>query len=294
MKKKKNSTNNSFASYFERKVEDTIRKYSLFSKKDKILVACSGGKDSTAVLFILKKLGYNVQAITVDALIGKYTKENLENIRSFCKLLGIKLHVISFRNEFGRSLCFMRQSLSSKGVKLRSCTICGTLRRYLINRAAKRLKADYVVTGHNLDDEAQAVMMNLLRNNLEVGSRSGPKTGLKRKEKKKSFVQRAKPLYYCSEKEVIRYSKIMGFPVNYGRCPCCHDAYRNKIRSMLDRLEKTNPRLKLNILESFSEKIPKLRMRYSGKTQEYCRKCGEPSKGEECSACRIFSKLNPG
>lgn len=280
-----------FEEQFERKVEDTIKRFRLFNKKNRILVACSGGKDSTAVLYILNKLGYNVQALTIDALIGNYTKQNLENLKKFCKQNRIRLHIISFRDEFGNSLCYIRQTLASKGIKLRSCTICGILKRYLINKAAKRLKADYVATGHNLDDEAQSIMMNLLRNNLEVGARVGPKTGIIRRESRKSFVQRVKPLYLCPEKDVKRYSMLMDFPVNYSPCPCRHDAYRNKIRKMLDRLEKAKPGIKFNIVTSFTYMLPQLKEKYNKGTQRYCRLCREPSKGPECNTCKMLIML---
>ncbi|MCX6707314.1 MAG: phosphoadenosine phosphosulfate reductase family protein [Candidatus Woesearchaeota archaeon] len=290
-----------FQDEFESKVSDTIKRFRLFTKKDRILVACSGGKDSTAVLYILNKLGYNVQALTIDALIGNYTKQNLENLKKFCRQNKIKLHIISFRDEFGNSLCYIRQTLASKGIRLRSCTICGILKRYLINKAAKRLKADYVATGHNLDDEAQSVMMNLLRNNLEVGARIGPKTGVMKKESRKSFVQRVKPLYLCSEKDVKKYSMRMDFPVNYSPCPCRHDAYRNKVRKILDRLEKAgesekrqgggSQNIKFNIISSFIDIAPMLKDKYSGGIQRYCRICKEPSKGEECNTCKLLMVL---
>ncbi|MBU0535839.1 MAG: TIGR00269 family protein [Nanoarchaeota archaeon] len=282
---------NRFIREFENKVEDTIKKYHLFTKKDKVLVACSGGKDSTAVLHILKKRGYIVQAITIDALIGNYTQKNLENLKQFCKENGVKLHIISFRDAFGKSLCYIRQTLASKGTKLRSCTICGILRRYLINKAAKRLNADYLVTGHNLDDEAQSVMMNLLRNQLEVGSRLGPKTGSKRLTSSGIFVQRVKPLYYTTEKDVIIYSKIMKFPVNYSPCPCRTSSYRNKVRMLLDRLEKSDPKIKLNIVRSFSTIIPELRKKHGNGVQAFCKKCREPSKGDLCNTCNILGKI---
>jgi uncharacterized protein (TIGR00269 family) len=291
MKTKNKESEPGFEDLFEKKVDDTIKRFKLFKKTDRILVACSGGKDSTAVLYILKKLGYNVQALTIDALIGNYTKQNLENLKKFCKQNKIKLHIISFRDEFGNSLCYIRQTLASKGTKLRSCTICGILKRYIINKAAKKLRADYVVTGHNMDDEAQSIMMNLLRNNLEVGARTGPKTGIMKKESRKSFVQRVKPLYLCSEKDVKRYSMLKKFPVNYSPCPCRHDAYRNKVRKMLDRMENKDPGIKFNILSSFTGIAPKLKAKYSGGTQNYCRICKEPSKGDECNTCKLLMML---
>lgn len=275
---------------FENKVAKTIKDYGLFCKEDKIIVACSGGKDSTVALHILKKQGYNVAALTIDVAIGNYTKQNLENIKEFCKANKIKLHTVSFREEFGASLCYIRQALASNGIKMRSCTICGVLRRYLLNKEARRLGAEYVVTGHNLDDEAQAIVMNIFRSNLEVCSRLGPKTGIKEDSK---FVQRVKPLYFCREEDIREYSKNIRAKITYDPCPCRQDAYRNKIRKMLDRLEKDNPDIKLSIVKSFLAMQKSLKKEHAGtKTkQEYCKICKEPCKGSICNACDIITKL---
>ena len=75
-----------FVKYFEKKVIDTIKKFELISPKDKVFVAVSGGKDSTAVLYILNKyFPKKVEAITINALIGNYSLENRKNIKEFCK-----------------------------------------------------------------------------------------------------------------------------------------------------------------------------------------------------------------
>ncbi len=75
----------------EQQIKKTIEEQKLVGPDDSLLVAASGGKDSTALIYALHKLGYKFEAITVDAKIGCYTQKNLENIRTFTKKLGVRL-----------------------------------------------------------------------------------------------------------------------------------------------------------------------------------------------------------
>ena len=261
----------------------------LINKKDKILVACSGGKDSTTVLYILNKLGYKPGAITIDATIGNYTKQNLKNIKNFCKNQGIKLYIISFRKEFGSSLCHIKSLLKSKGYNYSSCTICGVLRRYLLNKYARKLKTTKIVTGHNLNDEAQSIVMNLFKNNLEILSKLGPKTGIMENKK---FVPRIKPLYLIPEKEIEQYSKTMKFPVNYTPCPCREGVFRCTIDKLLSNYEKKVPGTHRRIIKWFLSISPLLKQQFkTNKKQRYCNNCREPSKDQLCAACQILEKI---
>ena len=279
-----------FRDYFEKKVRRTIKKFDLFDKKDRIGVAVSGGKDSTSALYVLKKLGYNVEALTVDAVIGNYTRKNLENLRKVCRKYGVKLHEISFRDEFGMSLCFIRGVAHEQGLKYSSCFICGVLRRYLINKHAKKLKFDCIVTGHNLDDEAQSFVMNVFRNDLILARRQGPVSGFVRD---KAFVRRVKPLYMCSEKETTAYSKLMRFPVNYQPCPCREGAYRKEYADMLDAFENRHPPVKYNIIQFFLRTVYRMKPSKDDEKPRVnaCVYCSEPSAGNVCKRCEILIAL---
>lgn len=278
-----------FIKYIENKAIKTIGKYKLIDKNDKILVACSGGKDSTVVLHILNKMFTGVEAITVNTSIGEYSRKNLANLKKFCSENKIKLHEVSFKDEFGHSLCYIHSVLRSKGFKINSCSVCGVLRRSLLNKHAKRLGKTKLVTGHNLDDEAQSALMNLLRNSLRLSSRTGPRTGL---VSDKGFVPRIKPLYFCYEKEIERYSKLMGFYVVYSRCPCSTHAYRNTVRDLLNDYESRFPGTKKNIIDNFLVNQSKIKGFYSSnETISHCSRCREPSMGNICNVCRIIGEM---
>ncbi|MFC1752441.1 TIGR00269 family protein [Thermoproteota archaeon] len=276
-----------FEQQFEKKVKDTISKHKLLSKKDKIIVACSGGKDSTTVLYLLHKWGYDVEGLIIDLHIGTWSGKNLKNIELFCKEKGIKLNIVDLRKELGGSMCFIRQNVQKKE-KLNNCTICGIIKRYLLNKKAREFKATKIITGHNIDDEAETVLMNLFRNSLRLAAAMSPRPGIIRDKK---FIPRIKPLYFCLNSEVRRYSEKKRFPVLYDPCPCSTDVFRRNIRNILNDLEKTDPRIKENIVLNFMKTIPKLKkefLKQGSKSMKYCSICGEPSVQDKCQTCRLI------
>ncbi len=280
-----------FIKYFERKFRKTIRVYKLIRKKDKILVACSGGKDSTIVLYLLNKIfrGRNkIEALIVDPGIGEYTRKNLKNLREFCKKYEIKLNEKSFRDEFGYSLHQIRNLLKKKGYEYTICTICGVLRRYVINKFARENKFSVVATGHNLDDEAESFLMNVFKNKMDVTARLGVKTGIFRI---KSFVPRIKPLYFHTEKETTLFSKLHNFKVVYKKCPYRTNILRAQVEKILDGFEKKHPDVKYAVVNSFLEILPCLKRFYKKDLINMCEKCGEPTSGRICKTCEILSKL---
>lgn len=279
-----NNQDKIFIKKFESQVKNTIEKYKLAKKKDKILVAISGGKDSTTVLYLLKKFGYKVEALHINLLMGDWSKKNLKNVKEFCKANNIKLHVFSIRNEIGYSICYVKSIVQQK-TKLKQCTICGIIRRNIINKKARELKATKLATGHNLDDEAQTIIMNWMKGNPSLSINMGPVTGTIQDKK---FVTRIKPLYFQKEKDIRKYSEIMKFPVLYQRCPCVFSATRHEIRNKLDELEKKDSNIKENIVKNFLAIQKKLREKEQKGKLIYCQVCGEPSRNKICNTCKIL------
>ncbi|MFA5303218.1 MAG: TIGR00269 family protein [Candidatus Nanoarchaeia archaeon] len=276
-----------FIEGIDRKVRKTIAKYKLFTPDDKLVVAVSGGKDSTVCLYILKKLGYDVEAASIDVAIGEYTNKNLDNIKKFCKANNIKLHVLSFRKIFGKSLIEIQSTLNGKGFKYSSCMLCGTLKKYLLNKFARENKFNYLATGHNLDDESEAFLMNLFRSDYSQAIKQGPKS---KDVIPNAFVSRVKPLYFVSNKETRRYSELMGFSVNYAPCPCSTDAHRRKFRNLLNDLELKNPAIKSCVI-NFLEKMKLNTKEPAKRIPNYCESCGELCSKTICKKCEIVKNI---
>lgn len=277
-----------FVKYFERKVYRTINNYDLISKNDKIGVALSGGKDSLTLLYLLNKFRKNKQfellAISVDEGIEGYRDASLEHAKKICKQLNIKINVYSYEKLLGKSLDSIM-----KNKDIHSCSVCGVLRRNILNTNARNLGLTRLATGHNLDDEAQSILMNQFRNNMAVSARLGPITGIKDNEK---LVKRIKPLYFMSEKEVMTYAYIKNILPEFKECPYQADSYRNYVRNMLNSLEQKFPGTKNAIVNSFMDIHDLLKKEYINIKINNCKVCGEPTSRETCQACVTIQTLS--
>jgi len=277
-----------FTKYFESKVRKTVRQYKLFEKGEKIAVGVSGGKDSLTTLHIIndiasKQRTTEVIAIAIDEGIVGYRDKALETAKRYCEKNNIKLYIYSFKDAFGYSL-----DDALKKLKVNSCSICGVFRRYLLNRAARELKVDRLATGHNLDDEAQSIIMNMFKNSIETSARLGPVTGIQTNE---GFIKRIKPLYFLTEKESMTYAFLKGLTDNFNECPYSQDSFRTDIRDMLNKFDKDYPSTKYSIVNSFLEILPALKEKYKDSVIKSCKYCGEPASKEICQACEYVKKL---
>ena len=275
---------NHFIEDFERRVAGTVEKNSMVEEGERILVAVSGGKDSTALLFCLHRIlaGRDVEmvAVTVDEGIAGYRDDTIKAARAIAEQLGIEQEIVSFREMYGYDLDEM-----VVGKKVAPCTHCGVFRKSALNSTAKRLGASKVATGHNLDDEAQSVMMNYLKGDMERLMRFRPRRA------QPGLVPRIKPLRDIPEKEIALYCMVNGVYAESRECPYAQLSLRADVRDMMNSLENLFPGIRQSTMQGF-EKIAEMP---SGNWAQMelgkCHECGEPCVQDRCKACELLGRL---
>lgn len=260
----------------------------MIKKGERVALALSGGKDSTTLLYALaslkKDFPFDLIAITIDIGVNSdYHKKILEIARKETKKMETPHYVFSFKNEIGNTL----EQLVKKTKTKNPCSYCGVIRRRILNKRAKELGAQKLATAHTLDDSAQTVLMNIIRNEplrMLRGSRA----------ENNWFVPRIKPFMWFSEDEVIAYGRLKGLPLEAKVCcPYSKNAMRALVRLKLNELEATYPGTKKRILKS-SMKIQELLgdvLKIVDERMHYCRRCGEPTAGEKCMYCTMMERV---
>lgn len=278
-----------FAQSVEKRAQNTISKYNMFTPTDRIAVAVSGGKDSVSLLHILHKIetGFpksELLAITIDEGIAGYRDEAVQIAAENCKKLGIEHVVCSFKELYDYDLDDIVEAAEDKG-GLSACTYCGVLRRKALNVVAKRARAEKLATAHNLDDETQTILLNILRGNVALLARMEPVLEEER------FVRRVKPLCEVPETETAFYAFLKKIKFQSSSCPYMRSSTRNDVRSFLNELETKQPGTKFAIYRSFERINPSVRALADNIGLKECDVCGEPTAGQTCRACQVLLEL---
>ncbi|MGA1872425.1 MAG: ATP-binding protein [Thermoplasmatota archaeon] len=280
-----------FVDLIRRRFGKEARSQGLIKDRSRIGVALSGGKDSILVLKLLHDLagkirGKEIVAITIDEGIGGYRETSVDIGKKYTEEIGVEWTLLNFRELFGMALDDM-----VKSSELGPCTICGTLRRQALNRAAKSSGSDILVTGHNLDDMAQTVLMNVLSADVQRFARMGPHG-----RTVPGFIPRAMPLRTTPETETYLTATLLGLPLHELECPYAEAAHRGTFRDIIMMAERETPGTRHSLLR-FHEHLARYVPTGDAVSNE-CPRCSEPvSKNDEgnlCKACSLLDQLGVG
>ncbi|KAF4521531.1 hypothetical protein B566_EDAN009499 [Ephemera danica] len=267
-----------FFSAFEAEVDHTIRTGHLFKPGQKVAVAASGGKDSTVLAYLLKHLNekhkyeLDLVLLSIDEGITGYRDDSLETVKQNRDDYGLPLTILSYEQLYGWTMDAIVQEVGRRN----NCTFCGVFRRQALERGAALIKADVIATGHNADDVAETVLMNVMR-----GDQSND-----------GGIPRCKPLKFCYEKEIVMYAYFRRLLYFSTECIFAPNAYRGHARAFLKDLERVRPSAIMDVIHS-GESLS-FQSNVKMPTQGNCVQCGHVSSQELCQACAMLEGLNKG
>ncbi|OZJ02650.1 Cytoplasmic tRNA 2-thiolation protein 1 [Bifiguratus adelaidae] len=278
-----------FYHVFETEIHHTIIDNHLFSRGDKVAIGASGGKDSTVLAHVLKTLngrynyGLDLFLLSVDEGITGYRDDSLETVKRNQQQYDLPLKIVSYEELYHWT---MDEIVKEVGLK-NNCTFCGVFRRQALDRGAAMLDVDHIVTGHNADDIAETILMNILRGDTPRLQRCTEivTTG-------ESLIRRSKPFKYTYEKEIVMYAYFKKLDYFSTECTYSPNAYRGYARTFLKDLEAIRPTAILDIIQSGEAFQIKTEVKMP--VQQTCVRCGYMSSNELCKACVLLEGLNRG
>jgi len=269
------------------------------------VLGLSGGKDSVVLGAILQDTfaedpRIDLVALTIHEGIDGYRDESVEAAESFADAYDVPLELVAYDDEFDVR---MDDVAEDDPLDMAPCAYCGVFRRDVLERYADELGADLLLTGHNLDDEAQTALMNVLEGDVaQIAKHFEASLGpLADRAEQDDFVPRAKPLRDVPESEVALYAHLRDLPAQIAECPHAEEAYRGEIKSLLHDLEDGHPGTRHSILSGYEE-LARLAATARGddlSTDDAavdlgeCEQCGSPTASDVCRTCSLLDALDP-
>lgn len=215
------------------KVQAFISRESLLREGDKVLVACSGGSDSVALLSVLSSLGFDCVAAHMNFSLRDEESDRDESfVRHLCEKLCIPLEI----KKVDAKKYAAEKSLSIE-------MAARELRYEWFEDLRENLHLQAIAVGHHMDDDIETFFLNLFRG-------SGPK-GLAGIPVKNGYVVR--PLLCVSRQEIQDYLERQHLDYVEDSSNFQTDYLRNKIRlQVLPLLEEISPSLRKNVHRSQS------------------------------------------
>ena len=214
-------------------VLNTIKKYNLINNGDKIVVAVSGGPDSMCLLNVLKNIRekFNLELFVahINHMIREEADSETEYVKQYCEKNNIK--------------CFVKMANvleMAKQQKLGTEEMGRIVRYDFFNYVANKVSADKIAIAHTENDNAETVLMNLMRGaSLEGLKGIEPIRG--------KFIR---PLIECSRDKIEAYCEENKLDPKFDKTNNDNIYTRNKIRNLLIPYIKKefNP----NIVESLN------------------------------------------
>ncbi len=290
----------------ERRVRRRIRQDDLLpddatpENPQRWVIGLSGGKDSVVLTQILAETfdadpRVELVALSIHEGIEGYRDESLAACNELTAELDVTHETVSYAEEFDVR---MDEVVEDDPENMAPCAYCGVFRRDLLEAYAAAYDADKLLTGHNLDDEAQTALMNFFEGDLhQMATHYDASLGpFPDRTPTDRFVPRAKPLRDVPEKEVALYAHLRDLPAHITECPHASEAYRGEIRDLLLSMEEDHPGTRHSIMAGYEELAALAAEKYRDEATHDgdlspCVECGSTTARDVCRKCSLLESI---
>jgi len=213
------------------------RAFDLVRPGDRIMVACSGGKDSWAMLHLLRdyarRLPFEVSLVAMTLDQGQ-PGFDVDRMRDHFAAEGFEHH-IEFADTYS---VVLEQTPEGKTY----CSRCSRMRRGILHRVAASLSANKIALGHHRDDVIETLLLNM----MYAGRLRAMPPKLAAKDGGAAVIR---PLAWCAETDLADYAAQCGVPIlPCNLCGSQPDTRRKQVKALLAELERDNPTLRESLL----------------------------------------------